>query len=44
MVAGSEVPAEERTQVNESLDGVTNYVFEVLQNSNFAQEKYTNHS
>ena len=38
MVAGSEVPAEERTQVNESLDAVTNYVFEILQNSNFAQE------
>ena len=38
MVAGSEVPVEERTQVNESLDGVTNYVFEILQNSNFAQE------
>ena len=38
MVAGSEVPAEERTQVNESLDAVTSYVFEILQNSNFAQE------
>ena len=38
MVAGTEVPAEERTQVNESLDAVTNYVFEILQNSNFAQE------
>ncbi len=38
LVSGSEIPQEERTEVNEQLDGVTNYVFEVLQNSNFAQE------
>ena len=38
LIAGSEIPSEERTEVNESLDGVTNYVFEILQNSNFAQE------
>jgi|TARA_R100000479_G_scaffold174643_1_gene123381 hypothetical protein len=38
LISGSEVPPEERTQVNEALDNVTAYVFEVLQNSNFAQE------
>ena len=37
-VAGSEIPEEERKEVNEALDEVTDYVFEVLQNSNFAQE------
>lgn len=37
-VAGSEVPPEERDRVNNELDEVTEYVFEVLQNSNFAQE------
>ena len=36
--AGSEVPKEERDSVNNELDEVTDYVFEVLQNSNFAQE------
>ena len=38
LIAGSEVPVEEKEEVNMSLDEVTNYVFEVLQNSNFAQE------
>ncbi len=38
LIAGSEIPSEDRNEVNESLDGVTNYVFEILQNSNFAQE------
>lgn len=37
-IAGSEVPPEERDRVNNELDEVTEYVFEVLQNSNFAQE------
>lgn len=37
-VAGSEVPPEERDQVNNALEEVTEYVFEVLANSNFAQE------
>ena len=37
-VAGSEVPKEQREEVNNDLDEVTDYVFEVLQNSNFGQE------
>ena len=36
--AGSEVPKEERDSVNNDLDEVTEYVFEVIQNSNFGQE------
>lgn len=38
LIAGSEVPPEERGEVNAALEEVTAYVFEVLQNSNFAQE------
>ena len=37
-IAGSEVPEEQRDEVNSQLQGVTDYVFEILQNSNFAQE------
>ena len=37
-VAGSEVPKEQIDQVNNELDEVTEYVFEVMQNSNFGQE------
>lgn len=37
-IAGSEIPPAERAAVNAALEGVTDYVFEVLQNSNFAQE------
>ena len=37
-VTGQEVPEEERDDVNNALDGVTDYVFEILQTSNFAQE------
>ena len=37
-VAGSEVPKEQVDAVNNQLDEVTEYVFEVLQNSNFGQE------
>ena len=37
-IAGSEVPKEQRDEVNNDLDEVTEYVFEVLQNSNFGQE------
>lgn len=37
-VAGSEVPKEDQKEVNLVLDEVTEYVFEILQNSNFAQE------
>ena len=38
LVAGSEVPEEQRDAVNRDLEEVTNYVFDVLQNSNFSQE------
>ena len=38
LVGGQEVPEEERLDVNKALDDVTEYVFEVLQNSNFNQE------
>lgn len=37
-VAGTEVPKNEQKEVNLALDEVTEYVFEILQNSNFAQE------
>jgi len=37
-VSGSEVDPQEREEVDNQLDEVTNYVFEVLQNSNFSQE------
>jgi len=37
-VAGSEVPPKDRQSANAKLEEVTDYVFEVLQNSNFAQE------
>lgn len=37
-VAGSEIPDQNLDAVNNSLDEVTEYVFEVLQNSNFGQE------
>lgn len=36
--AGSEVEANEKDEVNNALDEVTDYVFEVIQNSNFSQE------
>ena len=36
--SGSEVPPEDRDRVNNELDEVTEYVFEVIQNSNFGQE------
>ena len=38
MTAGSEVPKEQRDAVNNDLDEVTEYIFEVIQNSNFSQE------
>ena len=37
-VSGSEVPPDQREAVDNELDEVTEYVFEVLQNSNFSQE------
>tara|TARA_R110000787_G_scaffold87939_2_gene187010 strand:+ start:526 stop:2064 length:1539 start_codon:yes stop_codon:yes gene_type:complete len=38
LMSGSEVPKEEREAIDNELDDVTEYVFEVLQNSNFSQE------
>jgi len=38
LVAGSEVPPEDRDRIDNELDEVTNYVFDVIQNSNFSQE------
>ena len=38
LMAGSEVPPEQKEEVDNELDEVTEYVFEVLQNSNFSQE------
>jgi len=38
LISGSEVPKEQREQVDNQLDEVTEYVFEVIQNSNFSQE------
>jgi hypothetical protein len=38
LVSGSEVPKEERESVDKDLDEITEYVFEVIQSSNFAQE------
>ena len=38
LVAGSEVPPDERSEVDRELDEVTEYVFEIIQNSNFGQE------
>ena len=37
-VAGSEVPPDEKDDINNDLDAITEYVFEILQNSNFSQE------
>ena len=37
-VSGSEVPPDQREKIDNELDEVTEYVFEVLQNSNFSQE------
>jgi|TARA_B100001059_G_C17805869_1_gene569107 hypothetical protein len=36
--SGTEIPKDEQKEVNEMLDTVTEYVFEILQNSNFSQE------
>lgn len=38
LIAGSEVPEQEVDDVNNNLDQVTDYVFEIIQNSNFGQE------
>jgi hypothetical protein len=36
--SGTEVPVQERLRIDESLDAITDYIFEILQNSNFNQE------
>ena len=36
--AGSEIPSEQKDAINNELEEVTDYVFEVIQNSNFGQE------
>ena len=38
LISGSEVPPENRESIDNELDEVTEYVFEILQNSNFSQE------
>jgi hypothetical protein len=38
LTSGSEIPPQERDIVDNDLDEVTEYVFEVIQNSNFGQE------
>ena len=40
LVAGSDVPPEDRDEVNKDLDEVTEAVFETIHGSNFAQESY----
>ena len=36
--SGMETPKDQQDEINEALDGVTEYVFEIIQNSNFNQE------
>ena len=38
LIAGSEVPPEETEEINKRLEEVSEYVFEILQNSNFSTE------
>ena len=38
LMSGSEVPKDQREEIDNQLDDVTDYVFEMLQNSNFSQE------
>lgn len=38
LTSGSEVPKAQRDGINNNLEEVTEYVFEIIQNSNFAQE------
>lgn len=38
LTSGSEVPPDQRDNIDNALDEVTDYVFEVIQNSNFGQE------
>jgi hypothetical protein len=38
LIAGQDIPEDERADVNLALEQVTDYIFEVIQGSNFAQE------
>ena len=38
LTSGTEIPKDQQKAVNENLDQVTEYIFEILQNSNFSQE------
>ena len=38
LVSGSEIPDDQRSEVDQSLEQVTDYIFEIIQNSNFSQE------
>lgn len=38
LIAGQDIPEDQRGEVNRALETVTDYVFEVIQGSNFAQE------
>lgn len=38
LIPGGEVPDDEKADVTEALDKITEYMFEIIQNSNFAQE------
>jgi len=40
LIAGSEIPDEQKSEVDVALETVTNYIFEIIQNSNFAQETH----
>lgn len=40
LIAGSEIPNEQKSEVDKALEEVTNYIFEIIQNSNFAQESH----
>jgi hypothetical protein len=40
LVSGSEIPEDQRSEVDLALEQVTSYIFEIIQNSNFSQEAH----
>lgn len=40
LIAGSEIPKDQKPEVDQALESVTDYLFEILQNSNFSQEAH----
>ena len=40
LTAGSEIPDDQKSEVDVALEQVTNYIFEIIQNSNFSQESH----